>query len=146
MSSNKMTPEDIENLFENAYTTIFCSHNNDGTIHAAPIWYRYRDKVFYFVSIKKSRRVTNLKNNNTVSLAFLEQGTKTGEEGDIPSKCALVYGNAEMGFEPEEGYDAYAKWVFGKYAPPGSDHNPEFDHQNFVTVKVVPDKIVHFYP
>lgn len=146
MSSNKMTSEDIESLFENAYTTMFCSHNKDGTIHAAPIWYNYRDGVFYFVSIKKTRRVANLKHNNTVSLAFLEQGSKAGEEGGIPSKCALVYGKAEMGVEPEEGYAAYANWVFNKYAPPGSDHNPKFDHDNYVTVKVVPDKIIHFFP
>ena len=140
-----MTPEDIESLFENSYTTMFCSHNKDGTIHAAPIWYNYRDGVFYFVSIKKSKRVTNLKRNNIVSLAFLEQGTKAGEEGDIPSKCALVYGKAEMGFEPEKGYAAYSKWVFSKYYP-NRDESPEFDHINFVTVRVVPDKIVHFYP
>lgn len=140
-----MTPEDIESLFENAYTTMFCSHNKDGTIHAAPIWYNYKDGVFYFVSIKKSKRVTNIKRNNIVSLAFLEQGTKAGEEGDIPSKCALVYGKAEMGFEPEEGYAAFSKWVFNKYYP-NRDESPEFDHKNAVTVKVVPDKIVHFYP
>ena len=146
MSSNKMTAEDIESLFQNAYTTMFCSHNKNGTIHAAPIWYNYKDGVFYFVSIKKSKRVANLKHNNIVSLAFLEQGTKAGQEGDILSKCALVYGKAVMGFEPEEGYTAYAKWVFGKYAPPGGDHNPDFDHENFVSVKVIPDKIVHFYP
>ncbi|MFA9437803.1 MAG: pyridoxamine 5'-phosphate oxidase family protein [Candidatus Bathyarchaeota archaeon] len=145
MSSKKMTPEDIESLFENSYTTMFCSHNKDGTIHAAPIWYNYEDRVFYFVSIKKSKRVANLKRNKTVSLAFLEQGSKAGE-GDIPSKCALVYGKAEMGFEPKEGYVEYSKRIFGKYSPPGSAHNPEFDHENFVTLKVVPDKIVHFYP
>ena len=131
MSSNKMTQEDLESLFENSYTTIFCSHNKDGTIHAAPIWYRYKDGVFFFVSIKKSKRVANLKQNNTVSLSFLEQGTKAGEEGDVPSKCALVYGKTEMRFELEGGYGAFAKWA---RAPLGSDHNPEFDHQNFVTV------------
>jgi len=145
MSSNKMTPEDIESLFKNAYTTMFCSHNKDGTIHAAPIWYNYKEGVFYFASIKKSKRVANLKRNNIVSLAFLEQGTKTSEEGDIPSKCALVYGKAEMGFEPEEGYAAFSKWIFKKYYPE-MDEAPSFDHNNFVTVKVIPDKIVHFYP
>ncbi|MBT3283517.1 hypothetical protein HOC87_08480 [Candidatus Bathyarchaeota archaeon] len=145
MSSNKMTPEDKESLFKKAYTTMFCSHNKDGTIHAAPIWFNYKDGVFYFVSIKKSKRVANLKRNNIVSLAFLEQGTKTGEKGDTPSKCALVYGKAEMGFEPEEGYVAFSKWVFNKYYS-DMDQTFDFDHSNFVTVKVVPDKIVHFYP
>jgi nitroimidazol reductase NimA-like FMN-containing flavoprotein (pyridoxamine 5'-phosphate oxidase superfamily) len=146
MSSNKMTTEDIEDLFETAYTVTFCTHNKDGTIHAAPIWYRYKDGVFYFASIKKARRVYNIKRNNKVSLMFLEQGTKVGEEGNNPSKCALVYGKAEMGFVPEEGYNAFAKWVFGKYAPPGSEHNPEFNQELFITIKVMPDNIVHFYP
>ena len=145
MSSNKMTPEDIDSIFEESYTTIFCSHNKDGTIHAAPIWYRYKNGVFYFASIKKTKRVANIRRNKNVSLSFLMQGSKAGE-GDIPSKCALVYGIAELGFEPEEGYDEYARWVFGKYASPGSDYSPEFNHDSFVTLKVVPTKIVHFYP
>ena len=140
-----MSKEDIESLFKDSYTTIFCSHNKDGTIHAAPIWYNYRDGVFYFVSIKKAKRTINLRRNNNVSLSFLMQGTKA-VVGEIPSKCALVYGKAELGFEPEEGYEAYGVWVFGKYAAPGSDPPAKFDHDMFVTVKVTPDKIVHFYP
>jgi nitroimidazol reductase NimA-like FMN-containing flavoprotein (pyridoxamine 5'-phosphate oxidase superfamily) len=141
MSSNKMSKEDIENLFTDSYTTIFCTHNKDSTIHAAPIWYNYRDGEFHFVSIKKSKRVSNLKRNNNVSLSFLMQGSKAGE-GDTPSKCALVYGKAELGYEPDEGYEAYGAWVFGKY----SEQPSKFDHNMFVTVKVTPDKIVHFYP
>jgi nitroimidazol reductase NimA-like FMN-containing flavoprotein (pyridoxamine 5'-phosphate oxidase superfamily) len=142
MSSNKMAKEDIIRLFEDAYTTIFCTHNKDGTIHAIPIWYRYRDDEFYFISIRKSRRVANLKRNNNVSLSFIIQG-----EGDTPTKVALVYGKAEFGFEPDEGYDEFAHWVAEKYsAQSESGAFAKFDHENFVTVKVTPDKIVHFYP
>ena len=137
-----MTEEDIVSLFEDAYTTIFCTHNKDGTIHAIPIWYRYRDGEFYFVSIKRSRRVANLRRNNDISLSFIIQG-----ERDTPTKVALVYGKAVLGFEPEEGYDEFGRWVAEKY----SDHIEsgalaKFDHENFITVKVTPDKIVHFYP
>ena len=145
MSSNKMTPEDLERLFKESYTTVFCSHNKDGTIHAAPIWYNYKDGIFYFVSIKKAKRTNNVKRNSNVSLSFLMQGTKA-VGGEIPSKCALVYGKAELAFEPEEGYVNYLKWVFGKYSEAGSESPSEFDHDMFVTLKVVPDKIVHFYP
>jgi nitroimidazol reductase NimA-like FMN-containing flavoprotein (pyridoxamine 5'-phosphate oxidase superfamily) len=145
MSSHKMTPEDLESLFEDSYTTIFCSHNSDGTIHAAPIWYRYRDGVFYFVSIKKSRRVANVRRNKNVSLSFLMQGTQA-IDGDVPSRCALVYGAADLGFEPETGYDEYVRWVWGKYESAGSDPNQKFDHKAFVTLKVTPSKIVNFYP
>jgi nitroimidazol reductase NimA-like FMN-containing flavoprotein (pyridoxamine 5'-phosphate oxidase superfamily) len=144
MSSNKMTQGDIQSLFVESYTTIFCSHNKDGTIHAAPIWYNYKDNVFYFVSIKKSKRVENIKRNNNVSLSFLMQGSKFGESG-TPSKCALVYGLAELGFEPEEGYNKYVHWVWGKYHQESS-FNPEFDDKTQVTLRVVPKTIVHFYP
>jgi nitroimidazol reductase NimA-like FMN-containing flavoprotein (pyridoxamine 5'-phosphate oxidase superfamily) len=139
-----MTPEDLEVLFKDSYTTIFCSHNRDGTIHAAPIWYNYRDGVFYFVSIKKSVRVENLKKNSGVSLSFLMQGSEAGQ-GDIPSKCALVYGVAELGFEPEEGYDEYVRWVWGKYHDEPS-FDPKYDPETQITVRVVPKKIIHFYP
>ena len=144
MSSNKMSQGDIDNLFAESYTTIFCSHNKDGTIHAAPIWYRYKDGVFYFVSIKKSIRVANIMRDNNVSLSFLMQGSKAGE-GDVPSKCALVYGLAELGFKLEEGYDKYVRWVWGKYHRDAS-FNPEFDDKTQVTLRVVPKKIIHFYP
>lgn len=140
-----MTPEDLESLFVESYTTVFCSHNKDGTIHAAPIWYNYKDGVFYFVSIKKSVRGNNVKRNNKVSLSFLMQGTKA-VDGDIPSKCALVYGLADIGFEPDMGYDEYLRWVWGKYSSAGSNTSQKFDHDTFETLKVVPTKIVHFYP
>jgi general stress protein 26 len=144
MSSNKMTKEDIEALFRDSYTTIFCSHNPDGTIHAAPIWYNYRDGTFYFVSIKKSKRVENLKRNTNVSLSFLMQGSEAGE-GDIPSKCALVYGVAELDFKPDEGYDEFVRWVWGKYHDDTS-YDPKYDPETQITLRVVPKKIVHFYP
>lgn len=144
MSSNKMTPEDLENLFQESYTTIFCSHNNDGTIHAAPIWYNYKDGVFYFVSIKKSKRGNNVKRNKNVSLSFLMQGTQA-VGGVVPSKCALVYGIAEIGFEPEMGYDEFLRWVWGKYESAGSSAT-KFDPETQETLKVVPTKIIHFYP
>ncbi|MFW6109492.1 MAG: pyridoxamine 5'-phosphate oxidase family protein [archaeon] len=140
-----MTPEDLESLFVESYTTVFCSHNKDGTIHAAPIWYNYKDGVFYFVSIKKSVRGNNVKRNKNVSLSFLMQGTKA-VDGDIPSKCALVYGLADIGFEPDMGYDDYLRWVWGKYSSAGSNTSQKFDHDTFETLKVLPTKIVHFYP
>lgn len=140
-----MTPEDLESLFVESYTTVFCSHNKDGTIHAAPIWYNYKDGVFYFVSIKKSVRGNNVKRNKNVSLSFLMQGTKA-VDGDIPSKCALVYNLADIGFEPDMGYDDYLRWVWGKYSSAGSNTSQKFDHDTFETLKVVPTKIVHFYP
>jgi general stress protein 26 len=145
MSSNKMTQDDIQGIFNESYTTILCSHNKDGTIHAAPIWYNFRDGAFYFVSIKKSKRVENIKRNSDVSLSFLMQGTKTWEEGDTPSKYALVYGKADLGFEPEEGYDKYVRWVWGKYHREQS-YNPKYDPETQVTLRVVPKKIIHFYP
>jgi nitroimidazol reductase NimA-like FMN-containing flavoprotein (pyridoxamine 5'-phosphate oxidase superfamily) len=144
MSSNKMTPEDLEALFRDSYTTVLCSHNRDDTIHAAPIWYNYRDNVFYFVSIKKSARVENLKRNNDVSLSFLMQGSEAGK-GEVPSKCALVYGVAELGFEPKEGYDEYVRWVWGKYHNEPS-FDPKYDPETQVTLKIIPKKVVHFYP
>jgi general stress protein 26 len=140
-----MTQDDIQSLFRESYTTILCSHNKNGTIHAAPIWYNYGDNVFYFVSIKKSKRVENIKRDKNVSLSFLMQGTRIWDEGDTPSKYALVYGLAELGFEPMEGRDEYLRWVFGKYykKPP---YHPEFDDETQITLKVEPTKIVHFYP
>ncbi len=59
----------------------------------------------------------------------------------------MVYGKAELGFEPDEGYDEFARWVAEKYsAQIESEALAKFDHENFITVKVTPDKVVHFYP
>jgi general stress protein 26 len=132
-------------LFEESYTTIFCSQNKDGTIHAAPIWYRYNDGAFYFASIKKSRREANIKRNNNVSLSFLRQGSKAGEEGGVPSKYALVYGKVDINFEPES-IEEYSKWLFKKYAQPGEEYDAQVNPSFFRPLKVVPTEIVHFYP
>jgi hypothetical protein len=72
------------------------------------------------------------------------QGSEAGE-GDIPSKCALVYGVAELDFKPDEGYDEFVRWVWGKYHDDTS-YDPKYDPETQITLRVVPKKIVHFYP
>lgn len=142
MQTKHMSLGDTRTLFQETPTTIFCSRNQDGTIHAVPIWYRYKDETFYFMSFREAKRVNNIKNNSNVSLSLVMPGSE-----DESTKIALVYGKAEVGFEPEDGYDKYAQWMAEKY--PSVQDLPEynkFNHDIFITLKVVPDKIVAFYP
>ena len=46
----------------------FCSHNPDGTIHIAPLYYRYADGEFAFGTQYLSRKVQNILRNNMVTV------------------------------------------------------------------------------
>ena len=142
MQTKYMSSEDTNALYTETPTTIFCTHNKDGTIHAVPIWYQYKDETFYFMSFKDAKRIKNIQHNNDVSLSLVMPGGP-GES----TKIALINGKAEVGFEPEEGYDKFAQWIGEKY--PSVTDNPDynkFNHDRFVTIKVVPDKALAFHP
>lgn len=51
-----MTNEQIESLLKTAQIARFCSLNEDGTIHAAPIWYKYENGEIIIVTPEASRK------------------------------------------------------------------------------------------
>ena len=138
-----LSEEHLNLLYEEAKNTIFCTLNKDGTIHATPIWFRYREDGFYSLTFKKARKLVNLKRNNTVSLSIVTIG-----EGEDRGKVALVYGKAEIGVIPDDGLEAVSSWILGKYMPKDKIEGTlsQFNQLDVILVRVVPEKIVHYYP
>ena len=46
----------------------FCSHNQDGTIHIAPLYYRYAEGEFTFATQYRSRKVQNILRDPRVTI------------------------------------------------------------------------------
>jgi nitroimidazol reductase NimA-like FMN-containing flavoprotein (pyridoxamine 5'-phosphate oxidase superfamily) len=65
--------------------------NDDGTIHLAPIYYKYDKNEFLLGTQKASRRVRNIKLNPNVSLLI--------DDTSPPYKAVLVYGKATLDYD-----------------------------------------------
>ncbi|MEE9377735.1 MAG: pyridoxamine 5'-phosphate oxidase family protein [Candidatus Lokiarchaeia archaeon] len=89
--SPPLTKKEIEDLFSSAKIIRICTHNEDGTIHAVPVWFNYKNGHFIIITPEKSLKVRNLMRDNRLTLLL-----------DIPippSKGVIIYGTAEVKFE-----------------------------------------------
>jgi nitroimidazol reductase NimA-like FMN-containing flavoprotein (pyridoxamine 5'-phosphate oxidase superfamily) len=83
-----MTKEEIESFLKEAQIARFCSINKDGSIHAAPVWYKYESGQIIVVTPEASSNVRNVKRNkNGTVLVDVEQPTVKG---------VVIYGKAEV--------------------------------------------------
>ena len=89
MGGRYLEKEEIESLLEEARIVVFCSHNKDGTIHAAPVWYRYIDGKIVVLTPGRSRKARNVKRDKNVSVLI---------EMRKPPKGVLFYGEAELDY------------------------------------------------
>ena len=118
-----MSVEELESFFE---TTIFArlgTLNEDGTIHIAPIFFRYENGCILMATQEPSRKVRNIKRNNKVTVLI--------DTTAVPFKGALIYGTAELDYDDvlakrvaiferrlsREEAEAYARRIAGKWQP-----------------------------
>ena len=69
----------------------FCSHNSDGSIHAAPIYYLYENGEFLFGSQVLSRKVKNIQHDPQVTVLI--------DAYEPVLQAVLAYGEAVLDFE-----------------------------------------------
>ena len=85
-----LTSEEIESMLkENQYVRI-CTHNEDGTIHAVPVSYRYMNGQILIVSIAKSRKNRNIERNKNVTVLI---------DSLDPLRGIIIYGKADIDHE-----------------------------------------------
>lgn len=65
--------------------------NEDGTIHIAPIFFRYVDGQILMATQDPSRKVRNIKRNKNVTVLI--------DKTEVPFKGVLIYGTAELDYE-----------------------------------------------
>ena len=88
-----MTDEELVTFFEQAQFARLGTLNEDGTIHIAPIFFRYDEASGQILRATQdpSRKGRNSKRDNRVSILI--------DTTDVPFKGALIYGMAELDYE-----------------------------------------------
>ncbi len=86
--SPPLTKKEIEDFLSFAKITRICTHNEDGTIHAVPVWFNYKNGHFIIKTPEKSLKVRNLMRDNRLTL-LLDKETP-------PAKGVIIYGTAEV--------------------------------------------------
>ena len=143
-----LTEDDKLALFTETRDTILCCHNKNGTIHASPIWFRYKDNKFYIVTFNFAKKTRNIMRDDAVTLSIVKQG-----EGEVKTSAAIIYGKGEVELTPDYSRDSLVYWVWSKYrtTPEEKDQLDQslsrFDDNNILAlITVNPTKIVHYYP
>jgi len=86
-----LTGEELESLLTEAIFARFCSFNPDGTIHAVPVNFKYRDGHILVVTPEASRKARNVARDKTVTVLVDVVGERLSD-----FKGAIIYGNADI--------------------------------------------------
>ena len=66
--SPPMSVQEAESFLREAKIARFCSLNKDGTIHAAPVWYKYENGEIIVATPPASRKARNVRRNENVAI------------------------------------------------------------------------------
>ena len=99
-----LTKEEIESFLREAKIARFCSLNDDGTIHAAPVWFKYENGKIVIITPDRSRKARNVKRNKNVTILI---------DVEAPTRGVLIYGTAEL----DDEYMPAAISALEKYMP-----------------------------
>jgi hypothetical protein len=86
-----LSTEELAAFFEKALFARLGTINEDGTIHIAPIFFRYDEGQILMATQEPSRKVRNIKRNKNVTVLI--------DTTEVPFKGALIYGTAELDYE-----------------------------------------------
>lgn len=74
-------------FLQSHYTARLCTHNRDGSIHAVPVGYLYRDGRFVIASYAQSRKRRNIDRDPDVTVLV---------DVEEPFQGIIVYGSASV--------------------------------------------------
>jgi nitroimidazol reductase NimA-like FMN-containing flavoprotein (pyridoxamine 5'-phosphate oxidase superfamily) len=134
--SPPLTKKEIEDFFSSAKITRICTHNEDGTIHAVPIWFNYKNGHFIIITPEKSLKVRNLMRDNRLTL-LLDIST-------IPAKGVIIYGTAEvkLGETGREGIEVLEKYMSKEEAEKTAAGL--YALTDWAKITVIPERVVSF--
>ena len=129
--------EEIESLLRDAKIARFCCHNDDGTIHATPVWYKYENEEILISTPDRSRKAKNVKRNKNVTILI--------DTESEPVRGVMVYGEAELDYNDVL---PMITSICEKYLP--KDKAKSFSEEMFrngvnLLIKVKPKNIASFY-
>jgi PPOX class probable F420-dependent enzyme len=131
-----MTEEELVAFFEKTQFARLATINEDGSVHLAPIFFRYENGQILMATQEPSRKVRNIKRDPSVSILI--------DTTEVPFKSILIYGAAELDYENvvskrisifekrlcREDAETYAKRLSGKW--------------KCVILRITPKRIVSF--
>lgn len=86
-----LSDEELTSFLDQAQFARLATHNKDGSIHIAPIFFRYQAGQILMATQCPSRKVRNIQSNPNVSVLI--------DRTELPFKGALIYGTAELDYE-----------------------------------------------
>lgn len=86
-----MSELDLLTLYEEALFARLGTINEDGSIHIAPVFFKYLNGEILIATQDPSRKIKNIKRNSNVSVLI--------DISDVPFKGALVYGTAKLDYD-----------------------------------------------
>ena len=86
-----LTEDELRSFLDLAMFARLGTINEDGSIHIAPIFFKYTDGQILMATQEPSRKVRNIKRNRNVSVLI--------DKTEVPFKGALIYGVAELDYE-----------------------------------------------
>lgn len=98
--SPHLTTLEVEAFLSESKTARFCSLNKDGTIHATPVWYNYREGEIIIATPPASRKARNVKRNKYVTILI-----DSSESQGWP-KGVIIYGKAQLSPSPMQIQEA----------------------------------------
>jgi PPOX class probable F420-dependent enzyme len=105
-----LTKGEIESFLKEARTARFCSLNEDGTVHATPVWFRYENGHIIIITPAASRKAKNVKRNGKASVLI--------DTEQPPPRGVLIYGKAELRYpQSREEFLEEATRLYEKYMP-----------------------------
>ena len=133
-----LTSQELESMLKENFIAKICSHNKDGTIHAAPVSYRYMNGQVVIVCIASSLKARNVKRNNNVTV-LIDTHDKRPERG------VLIYGKAELDYDNiyQKAVSVFETWGLPKEKVERFTQ-AYLDAVKCVIIRVTPERMVTF--
>jgi hypothetical protein len=88
MGGRRLEKDELDSILEESKIARICCHNEDGTIHATPVWYKYMNGNIVFVTVDRSIKGRNLKRNKNVTVLI--------DVVEPSVKGVMIYGTVEL--------------------------------------------------
>ncbi|RCV49809.1 pyridoxamine 5'-phosphate oxidase family protein [Marinitenerispora sediminis] len=110
-SARLALPPDVEDRMARERIAWLCTLRPDGSPHVTPVWYVYRDLVWWISSGERNAKVRNVAADGRVSLALdgglhpvVAEGTATVHRDGFPPDVLAAFA------EKYDGWDASKVW------------------------------------
>ena len=105
MPAPRMTDEDLSAFLTEPGIAKLATHNADGTIRIAPLWFKYEDGKVILNTWPWTRSAQNIVRDGGVTVML--------DTSEMPYKGIHMVGTAELGSESTDP-EAFGRW-FGRY-------------------------------